>query len=171
MQPDPQTTPVRRRASLQVVIWYWLPAVLWMFVVLGASNDAFSAQHTGSILLAILQGIFGSIDPRTFDITHLVIRKSAHFIEYGILSALWFRAWNGLRSGGSRLYALLPALAMTLLVAVGDEWHQAFVPSRTSSPRDVVLDLCGAVFAQLVIWLVWRSRVRARELHAGSAAD
>ncbi len=141
-----------------------------MFVVLGASNDAFSAKNTASILLAILQGTIGSIDAQTFDTVHFMIRKSAHFLEYGILSALWFRAWYGIRIGASRLYALLPALAVTLLVAIGDEWHQAFVPSRTSNPRDVALDFCGALFAQLVIWLVWRSR-HQHELQAGSGAD
>lgn len=142
-----------------------------MCVVLGASNSAFSAQHTGSVLLWIIHSLFGSVDPGTFNTVHFLIRKSAHFTEYGILSALWFRAWYGLRSGASRLHALLPALAMTLVVAVADEWHQAFVPSRTSSPRDVALDFCGAVFAQLVIWMVWRNRMRARQLQAGSAAD
>ncbi len=142
-----------------------------MCVILGASNDAFSARNTGSILFAVLQWLLGTVDFRAFNTAHFLIRKSAHFAEYGILSALWFRAWNGVRGGSSRLYALLPALAMTLLVAIGDEWHQAFVPSRTSSPRDVALDFCGAVFAQLVIWVVLRSRQRRRELQAGSAAD
>ncbi len=152
-----------------MVIWYWLPAVLWMFLVLAASSDMFSAQHTGSILLWIIHRLYGNIELGTYLTLHFVIRKSAHFIEYGILSALWFRAWYGVRTGASRLQALLPALAVTLLVAIGDEWHQAFVPSRTSSPRDVALDFCGALFAQLVIWMIWRSR--RRQLHAGSATD
>lgn len=154
-----------------MVIWYWLPAVLWMFLVLGASNSAFSAQHTGPILLGIIRSLFGGVDPGTFNTVHFLIRKIAHFVEYGILSALWFRAWYGVRSGASRLHSLLPAMAMTLVVAIADEWHQAFVPSRTSSPRDVLLDLSGAVCAQLVIWMVWRNRMRHRELQAGSSAD
>jgi VanZ family protein len=159
----------RRNGPENIVSWYWIPAVLWTCVVLGASSDSFSAKHTGAILFAIIQWMFGSIDAHTFNTLHFAIRKAAHFIEYGILSALWLRAWYGIQAGARRVYALLPALAVTLLVAIADEWHQAFVPSRTSSPRDVALDFCGALFAQLVIWIVWRNHQRQYEPQNKSA--
>jgi VanZ family protein len=141
---------------------YWLPALLWACVVLAASSDTFSAQHTGSILFAVWNWIFGRMQPGPFDTVHFLIRKSAHFTEYAILSALWFRAWRGEDAGTWRSRWLLPALLLALAVAAADEWHQAFVPSRGSSARDVLLDFCGAAFAQLVIWLALRQRQRVQ---------
>jgi VanZ family protein len=48
----------------------------------------------------------------------------------------------------------------TLLIASLDEYHQSFLPSRTASPVDVGIDLCGAIAAQLILLLVisWFSR-------------
>jgi VanZ family protein len=31
------------------------------------------------------------------------------------------------------------------IFAVTDEFHQSFVPSRTASPIDVMIDICGAM--------------------------
>jgi VanZ family protein len=46
------------------------------------------------------------------------------------------------------------ALACTLLVAGADEWHQHFLPDRTGTPQDVLLDMIGACILQLLFWLV-----------------
>ena len=46
---------------------------------------------------------------------------------------------------------------MTTLVASLDEWHQTFIPSRTGTVRDVILDSSAALTAQIVI-LLWIGR-------------
>jgi len=159
-----QSTPPVPRPSMRVVLWYWAPAVAWMATVLLASTDPFSAKHTGEILGAVLTWVFGHIDAVTFGRIHHLVRKSAHFTEYAILSALWFRA---LRVGLPTLWQIrwaLIGLIVSLSVAILDELHQGLVPSRTSSPRDVLLDFCGALFAQLLIWyMLHRRRLAALE--------
>ncbi len=124
---------------------YFLPALIWTAVVLSASNDAFSAEHTGSVLKVFL----GWMQPPTFDLTHFLIRKLAHLTEYGILGFLWFRAWRGTQAGWSFTWARL-GFAFCLAVAAVDEFHQGFVPSRTSSPRDVAIDCVGVLVALLI---------------------
>lgn len=79
------------------------------------------------------------------------MRKSAHLIVYATLSALWFRAQRGPRLGWQAKWALL-ALLVSMLVALGDEFHQSFVPSRGGSPWDAVLDSFGALLAQVAIF-------------------
>jgi VanZ family protein len=46
------------------------------------------------------------------------------------------------------------AVVCTLIIASLDEFHQSFIPSRTSSPIDVCIDLSGAITAQLLLLLV-----------------
>jgi VanZ family protein len=50
----------------------------------------------------------------------------------------------------------LLALLGTALVASADEWHQSFLPNRTGSPWDVLLDCCGAITLQLLIYVFMR---------------
>jgi VanZ family protein len=133
---------------------YWLPALLWTAAVLLASSDPFSAAHTGSILAVFL----GWMPPASFDLTHFLVRKLAHLTEYGILALLWFRAWRGTQLGWSAPWARR-AFALCLAVAAVDEFHQGFVPTRTSSPRDVAIDCVGVLIALLMIrWRTFRSR-------------
>jgi VanZ family protein len=48
------------------------------------------------------------------------------------------------------------ALLGTAMVASGDEFHQSFLPNRTGVPSDVLLDCCGAIVLQLIVYLVLR---------------
>ncbi|HYN15399.1 MAG TPA: VanZ family protein [Terriglobales bacterium] len=149
------TQPLSR---LKNVLWYWVPAVAWMAMVLGASSDPFSAKNTGEILHAVLAWIFGQMNAATFGLVHFLVRKSAHFTEYAILSALWFRAIRVHLSSLWRVRWALVGLVISLSVAILDELHQSFVPSRTGSTHDVLLDFCGAFFAQLLIWYALRRK-------------
>jgi len=129
-----------------------------MAMVLVASTDTFSARNTGQILHDVLVWIFGQVNAATFGLLHFLVRKSAHFTEYAILSALWFRALRVHLSSLWRVRWALVGLIVSLSVAILDEVHQSFVPSRTSSARDVALDFCGALFAQILIWYALRRR-------------
>jgi VanZ family protein len=145
-------------ARLKDVLWYWLPAVAWLAMVLAASTDTFSARNTGEILHALLAWVFGQVNTATFGLLHFLVRKSAHFTEYAILSALWFRALRVHLASLWRVRWALIGLIISLSVAILDEVHQSFVPSRTSSARDVLLDFSGALFAQVLIWYAVRRK-------------
>jgi VanZ family protein len=48
------------------------------------------------------------------------------------------------------------ALLGTAMVASCDEWHQSYLPNRTGTPWDVLLDCCGALTLQLIVYLYLR---------------
>src|SRR4051794_33608080 len=83
-------------------------------------------------------------------------RKLIHAATYGALWFLWFRA---LGYGNA-----LPAVGITLLYAIGDEYHQTFVHGRHGSPLDVAIDMAGVLIA---IGLSRRGRLASRRPRAG----
>jgi VanZ family protein len=132
-------------------ITYWLPPILWASVILTASTDLFSGAHTGSVLERILVWITGHrFLPSTLDTLNFVIRKCAHLTEYGILGGLTFRALRGGQKSWSWRWAI-GAIVIAVCIASVDEIHQSFVPSRTGTWHDVILDMVGATIAQILI--------------------
>ena len=137
---------------LGYIIRQWIPAAFGVGGIALESTDLFSSQHTGGFLYALLTAAFGEIDPNHFELIHHLLRKTGHFAGYGILSFLFFRALRNTVTS-NQMYLWFSSVALTALVAAADEWHQSFIPSRTGSVRDVLLDTTGAVVMQLVLLL------------------
>jgi len=151
---------VRLNSGRHDVLKAWIAAILWLILIAIESSALLSSRNTGRILYPVLHYLFG-LDWDGFEVWHFYIRKSGHVIGYGTLSILLFRAWR----------ATLPALDNvnwtfrwaniailgTALVASLDEWHQSFIPSRTGTVRDVVLDTCAGVAAQVLVFFWWKS--------------
>jgi len=130
------------------------------------STSYLSSANTSRVLYPILHFLFG-IDDARFQILHHYLRKTGHFVGYFMLSFLLFRAWRVTLPRSSRWAMRWAAIAflMTALVASLDEWHQTFLPSRTGTIHDVILDSIGAMIAQILIlvWLQSRNRLKAAE--------
>ena len=126
------------------------------------STDMFSAEHTGSLLARILDTLFPRLSAEHFAQIHFLVRKSAHFCSYGLLGAFSFFSWRATFPAPVRWRFLWAALGLLTAFAGGsmDEFHQSFVPSRTSSFHDVMIDTVGAFFFQIAIAL-WLLRKKA----------
>ena len=131
---------------------YWLPAIAWAILISLASTDTFSSVHTSGLIIPILHWFFPAAGAETLERLHFLIRKCAHFTEYFIFSVLLFRALRGQNRGWQLRWAI-----WALLIAAGysalDEFHQTFVPSRTASPWDSLLDTTGAAVSQIAVWI------------------
>jgi VanZ family protein len=143
----------------------WLPAILGVCVIAAESTDTFSAAHTSGPTRILWQLIFGHVSDVQWDIDDHYVRKAGHFVGYGTLSLLFYRAWylSGivLERYRHRLENVIYALICTAAVACADEYHQSMLPSRTGLPQDVLLDVIGAAVFQLVFWrvlLAWGRR-------------
>ena len=95
-----------------------------------------------------------------------VIRKSAHFFEYGLLSALLAIDFYLFKQ--SRLNLVIYSLFITLLCAVGDEFYQSFI-GRGSNVRDIVIDFSGALFGIIcvgvMLWIVRKLKSKGMKAH------
>ena len=84
---------------------------------------------------------------------HFLIRKVAHFTEYGILAFLTRRAFitSSVALFHRRWFQL--GLLLVVIYALLDEFHQSFVPSRTASIYDSAIDVAGGLTVLLIIKL------------------
>jgi VanZ family protein len=137
----------------------WIAAILWLIVIAIESSALLSASNTSRILYPLLHFLFG-LDWPQFHEWHFYIRKGGHVVGYAILSILLFRAWRATlpamdNANWTMRWATI-AIIGTAVVASLDEWHQSFIPSRTGAVRDVVLDACAGIGAQVLIFLWWK---------------
>lgn len=135
----------------------WIAAILWLILIAIESSALLSAHNTSRILYPLLHFLF-RLDREHFEVWHFYIRKSGHVVGYGTLSILLFRAWRATLPALNNVkwtfrWANIAILG-TALVASLDEWHQTFIPSRTGSVRDVALDTCAGIAAQVLV-LLW----------------
>ena len=133
----------------------WLPAIAWAILITSASTDLFSASHTSRYILPALHWLFPHASAETLEWLHSFIRKSAHLTEYFVFGFLLLRAVRGEHRGWRIRWAII-ALAIAAGYSALDEFHQSFVPSRTASPWDSLLDTSGAAIAQALVWLWFR---------------
>lgn len=98
-------------------------------------NSAMPGDNSGALsgwLLELLSFLPDS------DLAHTILRKLAHFSEFGLLGILVCWLWNLHRDN---LPVSLPGFG--LAVACIDETIQYFVPGRASSLIDVWIDTAG----------------------------
>ncbi|MGE3311689.1 MAG: VanZ family protein [Limisphaerales bacterium] len=130
-----------------------------MLLIFIASEDAESGDRGSRILAPIVRWFVPDISAFALERTVLLARKAVHFVTFGLLAALVFRAL-------ARPPAILPLAAatawkawgITAAYAVLDEVHQTFVPSRMGSAVDVLIDALGAGFAVVLLRIVCRRR-------------
>lgn len=100
-----------------------------------------SAQQSGSLLAFLMPWLTAlGIQPEGF---HTILRKLAHFSEYGLLGVLWtMELWLGPHREKRR--GAMERLSFCMLTAFLDETIQLFVPGRSGEIRDVWIDTAGA---------------------------
>ena len=145
---------------------YWLPVLVWLGLIFIGSTDVLSAEHTSRFLVPFLRWLDPQISAAVLNSIQVVIRKLGHLTEYAILAILLWRALRRAavwKSASSFLFAI--SLIGCAIFAASDEFHQSFVPSRTSSVKDVMIDICGATIG-LVICIALGSRKVLKEKRA-----
>jgi VanZ family protein len=135
LQPHPGCG--ARRARDRVSSQRWLPPLLWAAFIL---------------ILTSIPGSHLPVPPlRNLD-------KIVHLSIYAVLGWLSVRAW----SNGSRV----PAAAIAVVILIScfgalDEWHQQFIPLRSTDLLDWAADTMGAAIGAILATTIQRWRVSA----------
>jgi len=153
-----------KRRGARFWISAWLPVAVCVSIIVLESTEYFGANHTSGPLRWVFQLFFGPVGDARWDQIHHYIRKSGHFLGYGAVGLAWLRAWRMTLPQFPLFADGLLAMLGTGLLATWDEWHQSFLPNRTSSPWDVLLDCSGAAIMVGIACLTAR-RISQRAIH------
>jgi VanZ family protein len=145
---------------------------VWLGVIRMESTDMASAHNTANLLYDVLAFVAPHVKPHFVELLDEVLRKTGHFVGYGILSILVFlalrntnrdrlrpilqRPWGIYLRDFWRAEWVYVGILFTIVTAAYDEIHQTFIPSRTGRWQDVVLDTCGAAALQVFVYLFSR---------------
>jgi VanZ family protein len=133
---------------------YWLPVLIWLCLIFLGSTGVLSAEQTSRFLVPFLRWLKPEISLAAISAIQLGIRKVGHLTEYAILSALLWRAMRSTFISTKAMAMAGLALVMSAIFAASDEFHQSFVPSRTATLGDVMIDIGGALIGLAIYWAI-----------------
>ena len=142
----------------------YLPLLLWLAFISYASSDSFSAGNTSRIIGPLIRWLFPDASPDSLLVVHMITRKLAHFTEYAILGFLAARAFRTSERPAINSRWFLISLTLIVVYALADEYHQSFVPTRTGTIYDSLIDIVGGVTALILVKKTgWFSRTNAEQ--------
>ena len=147
-----------RKAGVAQRLWRYGPPILWAALIFIGSSDLLSSSHTSSFIIRPLHALFPNASEATLAAIHFTLRKIGHFSEYAVLAWLVARALRTSSQQWLRQRWFWMALAFVACYALFDEFRQSFVPSRTASIYDSLIDIGGGLTTLMLI--VWRARGR-----------
>ncbi len=98
-----------------------------------------------------------------FLITIKIAEEKIHFLEYGFLSFLTFRAINlDVKSKFSYLFTFFLVSTLGWI----DEIIQHFLPNRYFDLRDIIFNIIGGAIGILIVFILQREQKRSKEKKA-----
>ena len=126
--------------KLKRFVLYWLPLILYcLFIYI--QSDHPSPEQIPSFPL---------------------VDKVLHFVAYGLMGILFYRAYQTLRIKNNIQMLMLLSVVSASLYGISDEIHQSFVPFREAEVADVIADIIGAFSGVYLYRLLVVSRERER---------
>ena len=135
----------------------------WMcFIFYQGSRQLSDSYHNSDVVVnkvvSLIENLYEKVNPNSSQETIItaqrrvklayLIRKSAHFFEYGALAALLIIVFYLLKQ--SSLNRVVYSLFITLLCAVMDEFYQWFI-NRGVRVEDIIIVFFGALVGTIFV--------------------
>lgn len=143
-------------------ILLWLAVLVWMGIIFFFSSQTAleSSGQSGILIRTILSWFDSSFETLTaagqelrIEALQHVVRKLAHMSIYAVLGMLCMGALYTHRL--KKWHRPCFAVAISVLYAMSDEWHQTMVAGRSGELRDVCIDSGGALLGVLFIFAIY----------------
>lgn len=89
---------------------------------------------------------------------HFAVRKLGHLSEYFFLAILVYRAFRKDTTFRWQPRWAVATLSLVFLYSVADELHQSFVPSRSATAADSLIDFLGGSCAIALLYFRHRAQ-------------
>jgi len=122
---------------------YILPPVVLMALIFPIWNRSLGSSWIYETFVHAFRGLWPHASTHTLVTAYIVWRKTGHFITYGLLAFLFYRAFRAGRGPFWSRRAGLLAAAAAMGYGFVDELLQTIVPHRTGSPIDWLVDTAG----------------------------
>jgi VanZ family protein len=140
------------------------PLLVWAALIFIGSSSVLSGSNT-SVMLRPVLWLFPHASEATLALIHFLVRKAGHLTEYAILALLAARAFRTSSQELLRNRWFWVSLLFVVAYSLSDEFHQSFVPSRTASIYDSMIDSVGGLTALVLL------AIRTRRVRTGSGSD
>lgn len=155
--------------------------ILWMgFIFYNSSNDGYISELRSHALLNDIKGKYNEIRDKNRNVStnyntvknvqkqkvtkvkkqvnreeklNLILRKNAHAFEYLVLSIFVAAVLFSFNFKGKS--SIIYIMFICLFYAVTDEFHQMFVPGRSSLVSDVLIDFLGSIIGIGLFYLFY----------------
>jgi VanZ family protein len=136
----------KRRAAL------CLTTLAWAVLVFYLSTERFGSDFSQGLVAPALALLHFNVSLRTFHILDVLLRKTAHITEYGILASLVYCSFSWQQPFRWKLGQAIWCIGIVGLYSLTDEFHQRYVPGRHASLVDCGIDVAGAAIALITIF-------------------
>jgi lipopolysaccharide/colanic/teichoic acid biosynthesis glycosyltransferase/VanZ family protein len=137
---------------------YILPLLVWMALIFPVWNRTLGSSRIYEAFAAAFHWLLPHASRHALDAAYIVWRKTGHFITYGFLAFLFYRAFRSGRGPFWSKRAGLLAAAAAIGYGFFDELLQSFVPHRTGSPVDWAVDTAGILTSLFLVRRAARRR-------------
>lgn len=151
---------MRRNNQLFMLVSILL-VICWILFILMMSTQSHKQQTIQPMLHSVskienvqdigrssVKHLFRSNDD-PYQIIEHIFRKCAHLFVYGVLAVTTFSTLiNQVRSNK---IGIVISLGVVTVVGMVDEYIQSFSVNRTSTPKDVLIDLIGACVGLIIV--------------------
>ena len=133
--------------------------IFWMGIIFAFSHQPNSGEATYNIIEKVLPTIQTN---DLIEVINFIIRKSAHLIEYFILTLLSVSLLKEYTK--NKKIIIITSLIFCFIYACMDEFHQAFVIGRTNSFRDVLIDTTGGLLF-IITYIIYNLKYKRNSMN------
>ena len=158
---------MRKFSIILLILWM---IVIFMFSQESADSSSEKSDSVANVLVDIISNVTGKDYTgnefiNVLDNCIVIVRKSAHFLEYLILGILMINVVKNYKDINNCLFFI--SLLFCIMYAISDEVHQLFIPGRSCEILDVLIDSTGSLIGIFIYYLFNSRRLKERVKHGG----
>ncbi len=135
------------KAQKIYIVLSWLFVIFCMvFIFIMSSASGEESKEMSDSLFRMILNYLG------LNIPSVVLRKSAHFLEF---AGLCMATFNVLHVTFKLKKTFIWAFSFTAVYSITDEFHQIFSSGRAGRVSDILIDWAGALFGLAVAQIIY----------------